>query len=99
MDSVKHLCQELESILSNINSSGFDKIDPTIIEKLEKMCPIADELGMHTGKNLINNFTEILKSFIAGKANANSVSLRFTALEFYEKNILGNQGDGTEENL
>ncbi len=96
--NAKQLCQDLETILSNISSSGFDKIDQSIIEKLEKISAEAGVLGMKTGKSLIDNLSGIIKSFKEGKSSIDSVSLRFTALEFYKKNLL-DQGAGNEEEL
>ena len=95
--NVKQLCQELEKIISEINSSGLNKITPETLAKLEKISSEAQGLGMGTGKGLIDNCIEVLKSFQAGKSNENSVSVRLTALEFYKKNILENPSDSEEE--
>ena len=97
MGSVKQLCQELDTILSTINSSGFSKVTPDTIEKLEKISSEASNSGMKTGKGLIDNFIGILKSFLEGKSNESSVSLRFTALDFYKTNVLNNPADTEEE--
>ena len=96
MGSVKQLCQDLDKILSEINSSGF-KVPPATMEKLEKISAEAAGLGMKTGKGLIDNFIEILKTFQAGKSNEGSVTLRFTALDFYKTNVLQGQADSEEE--
>jgi hypothetical protein len=93
MDAIEGLCGELEAVLSDVAASGFGKVNPEIDEKLGKLSAAADGLGMKTGKKLINNFIEVLKSFQAGKADENSVSVRFTALDFYKNNIKNNQGE------
>ena len=97
MSNEKQLCQEIDTILSDINSSGISKIAPVTMEKLGKISADAAELGMKSGKGLIDNFIEVLKSFQAGKANENSVSLRLTALDFYKTNVLENQSGSVEE--
>ena len=99
MGNTKQVCDDLETVLSSITSSGFDKVDPSIIEKLEKIGSEAGTLGMKTGKSLIDNLSGVLKSFKEGKSSVESISLRFTALEFYKKNIVDNQGTENEEIL
>ena len=94
MDTIEKLCQELDSIQSSINSSGINNIDFGIIDKVEKISSAAEKLGMQTGKKLIDNLVTSLKSFQAGKSDENSVSVRITALEFYNKNVLnGKEND------
>ena len=97
MGSEKELCQELEVILSEITSSGFSKLAPGSMEKLEKISAAAAGLGMKAGKGLIDNFIEVLKALQTGKSNENSVSLRLTALEFYKTKVLENQDSSIEE--
>ncbi|MCL2705525.1 MAG: hypothetical protein FWE72_04865 [Spirochaetaceae bacterium] len=99
MGSEKQLCQELDTIISDINASGLSKITPVTMEKLEKVSAEAAELGMKAGKGLIDNFITVLKSFQAGKSNEDSVSLRLTALDFYKKNVLDNSSDSNVEEL
>ena len=99
MSNTKQMLEDLETVLSNMISSGFDKVDQPTIEKLEKISSEAEALGMKTGKRLIDNLSGILKSFKEGKSSVESISLRFTALEFYKKNIVDNQGSGSEESL
>jgi hypothetical protein len=99
MDTIEGLCGELEAVLSSVTTAGFGKVAPEINEKLEKLSSGADQLGMKTGKKLIDNFIEVLKSFQAGKADENSVSVRFTALDFYKNNIKSNGSEGAVEDL
>jgi hypothetical protein len=94
--TVEDLQKELETIVSNLNSSGFGVIDPEIIEKLDKFSAAAGELGMNTGKHLIENLSAIMKSVQEGKANADSAAVRLTALDFYIQHI---KGGGNEEEL
>ncbi|MCL2792765.1 MAG: hypothetical protein FWD87_06715 [Spirochaetaceae bacterium] len=94
MGNAKQLCEELDKILSGI--SNFN-ITPETMGKLEKISADADGFGMKTGKRLVDNFVEVLKSFQAGKSGEDSVSLRLTALEFYKKNILESTSETEEE--
>ena len=88
MDTIEKLCQELDSILSTINTSGIKNINSGIIDQIEKTSSAAEKLGMQAGKKLIDNLVTSLKSFKEGKSDENSVSVRITALEFYEKKVL-----------
>ena len=96
MGSEKELCKELDVILKEITSAGFSKLDSGSMEKLEKISSAAAGLGMKTGKGLIDNFIEVLKSLQAGKSNEDSVSLRLTALEFYKTKVLENESGSVE---
>ncbi|MCL2480417.1 MAG: hypothetical protein FWF38_01755 [Spirochaetaceae bacterium] len=99
MGSEKQLCQELDIIISDINTSGIKKVAPVAVEKLEKISAEASGLGMKAGKGLIDNFIEVLKLFQSGKSSEDSVSLRLTALDFYKKNVLENNSDTNVEEL
>ena len=96
MGNAKQLCGELDKLLSEINSSGF-KVTPATIGKLEKISADAAGFEMKTGKRLVDNFIEVLKSFQEGKSKEDSVSLRLTALDFYKKNILESPSETEEE--
>jgi hypothetical protein len=95
MDSVDGLREELTSCLTRINNSGLGSLDPQIIEKLDEFAAAAGRLGMNSGKKLIENLSEVLKSFKDGKSQEGSVQVRLTALDFYLQNIKG--GGGEEE--
>ncbi|MDR2028570.1 MAG: hypothetical protein LBP93_03420 [Treponema sp.] len=99
MDTIEQFCQELKQFLSDINASGFENMPADTIEKLEKIGSAAATLGLKIGKGLIDNLLSVLKSFQAGTADERSVSVRFTALDFYEKNLLGNGGENDVEEL
>jgi hypothetical protein len=90
--TVEELRGKLEAIVSNLTSSGTDTIDPGVIETLDRYAVTAGELGMNSGKKLIENLSEALKTH----KNGESTAVRVTALDFYLKNI---QGGGAEEEL
>jgi hypothetical protein len=95
MDTVESLHGDLEACITGINAVGIGNVDPQNIEKLEKIGGAAGNLGMNSGKKLIDNLTTILKSFREGKSTENSVQIRLMALDFYLQNIKG--GGGEEE--
>ena len=94
--TVEELKTELEKITSGLSSSGFDGIDPAMLENLEKLSVTAGELGMKEGKHLIGNLHTCIKAIQAGKSNADSGSLRLIALDFYLKKL---SGSGNIEDL
>jgi hypothetical protein len=89
--TIEELRGELETIVSNLNSSGFGFIDVGLIEKLDTFATAAGELGMKEGRHLIENLSGIMKSIKEGKSKAESGALRLTALDFYIKKIAGGQ--------
>jgi hypothetical protein len=89
--TVEELRAELETIVSNLNSSGFGSIDAGIVEKLDKLCAAADGLGMKEGKHLIENLSGAMKAIQEGKSKPESGDIRLTALDFYTKKIAGGQ--------
>jgi hypothetical protein len=97
MDTIEHVCQDVEKLLADINSSGVGNIAPDITERLLKLSSAADSLDMKTGKKLIDNLLEVLKSFKDGKAEEGSVSVRLTALDFYQKKVLSSLGSSVED--
>jgi len=82
---------ELENIVSNLNNSGFSTIDSGLIEKLDKIAVSAGDLGMKEGKHLIENLSGVMKAIQEGKSKPESGSIRLTALDFYLKNLSGNE--------
>jgi hypothetical protein len=99
MDTIEQLCQELRQLLSDVTASGFNSMAGNTIERLEKMSSAAAKLELKIGKGLIDNFLTVLKAYQAGTADERSVSVRFTALDFYEKNLLGSEGESEIEEL
>jgi hypothetical protein len=96
MDTVESLREELEKCVSGINSAGLGNFDPQTIDKLEQFAATAAGLGMNSGKKLVDNLTNVLKSFKEGSTGEGSVTVRLTALEFYLQNI---KSGGAEEEL
>jgi c-di-GMP-binding flagellar brake protein YcgR len=96
MDAIETIRGELEQLLSDISASGYANIDAGIMGRLDAVGAVAEKLGMKNGKKLIDNLTEVLKSFKEGKTEEKSVALRFTALEFYNSNIKAEAGEVEE---
>jgi hypothetical protein len=105
MNALEILCHELETLLADICFSGLKNIHPEILEKLARFEKRAKELGMERGAMLINQFAASLRNYRAGTSNAVScetsnevppgekneqVLKLLCALDFYNKNILGN---------
>jgi hypothetical protein len=99
MDTIEQLCQEMRQLLADITASGFNSTAESTITKLEQMSTAAVKLNLKIGKGLIDNFLTVLKAYQAGTADERSVSVRFTALDFYEKNLLGGEGESEIEEL
>jgi hypothetical protein len=95
MDTVDSLRGELEACITTINAAGLTSLDPQNIEKLDKISAVAADLGMNSGKKLIDNLSAVLNSYREGKSREESVQVRLTALDFYLQNIKG--GGGEEE--
>ena len=87
--TVEELGVELEKIISGLSSSGFGNIDAGIVEKLDKFAAVAAELEMKEGKRLIENLASVIKAIQGGKSNAESGTVRLTALDFYVKKLSG----------
>ncbi|MDR1374003.1 MAG: hypothetical protein LBJ24_03430 [Treponema sp.] len=96
MDAIETIRGELEQVLSNISASGYANLDAGITDKLCAIGTSAENLGMKNGKKLIDNLSEVLKSFKDGKSEEKSVALRFTALEFYNNHIKAEVGEVEE---
>jgi hypothetical protein len=93
MDTVESLCGDVEACITAINASGLGKLDPQNIEKLDKYAAAAGSLGMNSGKKLIENLSQVLKSFKEGKSKEDSVQVRLTALDFYLQHTKGSSGE------
>jgi hypothetical protein len=93
MDTIENVCKELEKIVADITAKGAANIDIAgCVENIDKISLAAESLGMKSGKKLVDNLSAVLKSFKDGKSEEGSVSVRVTALDFYIKNVLSNQG-------
>jgi hypothetical protein len=92
MDTIENVCKELEKIVTEITTKGAANIDASVSSNIEKISSAAETLGMKSGKKLVDNLSSVLKSFKEGKSEEGSVGVRITALDFYIKNVLSNQG-------
>ena len=89
--TIEELRTELETIISGLTTSGFESIDSGILEKLDKFAVTAGELGMNEGRRLIENLSGAMKAIQEGKSQADSGTVRLTALNFYIKNLSGSE--------
>jgi hypothetical protein len=86
MDTVESVCKEVEKVLTDISSKGG--ADDGISASLDKLSAAAETLGMKSGKKLIDNLSAAIKE---GKTG-DSLGVRVTALDFYNKHVLSGQG-------
>ena len=87
--TIEELRTGLENTISDLTSSGFDSIDPGIIETLNMYSTAAGELNMKEGKHLIENLLGAMNAIKEGKSKAESGNVRLTALDFYVKKLSG----------
>ena len=89
--TVEELRAELKSLVSGLTASGFGSIDSGVVEKLDKFCVTAGELGMTEGKRLIENLLGVIKAIQEGKSQAESGMIRLTALDYYLNKLSGSE--------
>jgi hypothetical protein len=94
--TVEQLRGELEKIITELSSSGFGSIDSGMVEKLSRFAAAAGDMDMKEGKRLIENLAATIKAIKEGKSQAQSGSIRLTALDFYVKKL---SGSGNIEDL
>ena len=87
MDTVEKVCKEIEKFLASVNSGGAS-IDGSACAHLDKLSAAAETVGMKAGKKFIDNLSAALKE---GKTG-DSLMVRITALDFYNKNVVSGQG-------
>jgi hypothetical protein len=85
--TIEDLRTGLTTIISSLTSSGFDNTDPKTMEKIDKLASEAAESGMKEVKRLLENLSGAIKSIQEGKSQAESGTVRLTALDFYLKNL------------
>ena len=85
--TIKELRTELDTIISSLTSSGFNITDSTTAEKIDKLTAAADEAGLKEVKRLLENLSGAIKAIKEGKSQAESGTVRLTALDFYLKNL------------
>ena len=94
--TVEELKKELEKLISGLGSSGFGSIDSGTVKKLDDFAATAGDLGMKSGKQLIENLSGAMKAIQEGKSKPESGDIRLTALDFYVKKL---SGEGNTEEL
>jgi hypothetical protein len=85
--TIEELRTELDLIISSLTSSGFDNTDPKIMEEIDKIAVTAGESGMKEVKRLLENLSGAIKAIHEGKSQAESGTVRLTALDFYLKSL------------
>jgi len=79
--------EELHSKLDALNKgfpiSGFDTVSDSVIADLSSCAGEAAGLGMKSGKEVLDNLINVLKTRKTGGNTDDSVMVRLTALEFY----------------
>ena len=93
--TVTELHEELNKIITGLNTSGFCTVKDGICEKLKALHTAAGEIGLKKGKHLIENLLEAIIAIREGKSGEESGKVRLTALEFYMKTMLSD--NETEE--
>ena len=88
MATVEDVCKEIEKLLAKINPGGAVKVDQSSCAEIDKLSAAAEAVGMKAGKNFLDNLSNAVKE---GKAE-DSLAVRITALDFYNKNVLSGQG-------
>jgi len=89
--TIEDLRTELKTIISILTSSGFENADPIITEKINKIASAADESGMKEVKRLLKNLSGTINAIQDGKSQAESGTVRLTALDFYLNNLPDNE--------
>jgi hypothetical protein len=92
--TVDELEIKLDAILKKMPSSGFDATADTIIAELGACTGCAEELGMKSCKQLLENLEAALKTRKTGGNTDESVQVRVTAMDFYVKKL---QSGSTED--
>jgi len=89
--TIEELRTELGTIISSLTASGFTNTDSKILEKIDKSITAANESGMKEAKRLLENLSGAIKAIQEGKSQAESGTVRLTALDFYLKNLPSNE--------
>ena len=87
----EELRTELGTIISSLTSSGFNSTDSEIVEKIDKLILATSESGMKEAKHLLENLLGAIEAIQEGKSQAESGTVRLTALDFYLKNLPDNE--------
>ena len=92
--TIEEFKTKLDALLKGFPASGFDTVVASEIAELDNFYKEAGKLEMQSGKKLISNLIEALKTRRAGGNADESVQVRLTALEFYVQNL---QNGSTED--
>ena len=84
----------LNTLVKGLPASGFDSVPDNTINELLKFADEADEAEMKSGKKLVSNLANALKTRKLGGNTDESVQVRLVALDFYLKNL---QSGATED--
>jgi hypothetical protein len=85
--TVDELETKLDAVLKEMPASSFDAVADTVIADLEACTGQAGELGIKSGKQLLENLVTALKIRKTGGNTDESVQIRLTALDFYVKKL------------
>jgi hypothetical protein len=85
--TIEDLRIELSAIISSLSSSSFENTDSKTLEKVDSLAVTAGESGMKEAKRLLENLSGAIKAIQEGKSQAESGTVRLTALDFYLKNL------------
>ena len=89
--TIEELRTELGTIISSLTSSGFNNTDSNTVEEIDKLILATGESGMKGAKRLLENLSGAIKAIQEGKSQAESGTVRLTALDFYLKNLPDNE--------
>ena len=93
--TIEEFQNKLDTQLKGLPASGYDTVADSALTELETFLGDADSLGMKSGKKLVSNLVESLKTRKSGGNTDESVQVRLVALDFYLKNLQS----GTTEDL
>ena len=92
--TIEEVYVKLDTLLKGLPASGFDSVADSVIAELNALAGEVDKMEMKSGKQLIANLAEALKTRKSGGNSDGSVQVRLTALDFYVRNL---QGGATED--
>ena len=92
--TIEEFQTRLDALIKEFPASGFDAVSDSAIADLANCIGESENLGMNSGKKLISNLLEALKTRKSGGNSDESVRVRLVALEFYLKNL---QNGSTED--
>ena len=92
--TIEEFQPKLDTLLNSLSSIKFEAVEDNVISELSKYSNEAENLGLNSGKNLICNLQDALKTRKTGGNTDESVQIRLTALDFYLRSL---QIGSTEE--